>query len=195
MAEIDSRASSRGSVDPGHMGSADGPMQMDEIDRMILECLREDGRMNVATIARRVKVAQNTIKRRIERMEEVGGMRIVPVIDPDQVGLDDCIYVGIKVESKRLDEVSGLIRAMPEVRYLALTTGPWDLLAEAFVGSRKHMADFLLRSVGELPGILSTETFSVLKIAKFGYEWEVPDYYQDGDVPKPDGSASNAHPS
>lgn len=177
------------------MDSSNGSLRMDAVDRKILECLREDGRMNVATMARRMEVGQNTITRRIKRMEEQGGLRVVPVIEPDSVGLDDCIYVGIKVSPNRLDEIAEKVRAMPEVRYLALTTGPWDLLAEAFVGSRRHMADFLLRSVGELPGITATETFSVLKIAKFGYEWEVPDYYEEIEALASDDEASNAHPS
>lgn len=177
-------------------GGADlsGSLSLDQLDRQILECLREDGRMNVSTIARRVGVGQNTVKRRLLRMEEEGGMKVVPVIEPGSVGLDDCIYVGIKTEPGRLREVSEEIRNMPEVRYLAHTTGPWDLLVEAFVGSRRHMADFLIRSVGELPGIISTETWSVLKIAKFGYEWEVPEYYEQATAdPLPE--ASNAHPS
>ena len=194
MADPERNGSSRGSVDPRHLDGENGPLHLDEVDRKILECLREDGRMNVATMARRVEVGQNTIKRRLERMEEVGGLRLVPVIEPEQVGLDDCIYVGIKVEANRVDEVSEKVRAMPEVRYLAMTTGPWDLLAEAFVGSRRHMADFLLRSVGELPGIVTTETFSVLKISKFGYEWEVPGYYEELES-GPEDEASNAHPS
>ena len=45
------------------------------------------------------------------------------------------LYVGIVVEAPKIDEVARRMRAMPEVRYLAYTTGPWDLLAEAFVGS------------------------------------------------------------
>ena len=171
-----------------------GSLTLDQLDRRILECLRDDGRMSVSEIARQVEASQNTVKRRLARMENQGGMKVVPVIEPDSVGLDDCIYVGIKVEGGRLQEVSDQIREMPEVRYLAHTTGPWDLLVEAFVGSRRHMADFLIRSVGELPGILSTETWSVLKIAKFGYEWEVPDYYEEVEHdPLPE--ASNAHPS
>jgi Lrp/AsnC family transcriptional regulator for asnA, asnC and gidA len=194
MAEPERNGASRGSVDPQHMGGENGPFRLDDVDRKILECLREDGRMNVATMARRVEVGQNTIKRRMERMERVGGLRLVPVIEPEQVGLDDCIYVGIKVEANRVDEVALKVRAMPEVRYLAMTTGPWDLLAEAFVGSRRHMADFLLRSVGELSGIVTTETFSVLKISKFGYEWEVPGYYEEMET-GPEDEASNAHPS
>lgn len=167
---------------------------LDSLDRRILECLREDGRMSVSEMARRLEAGQNTIKRRLARMEKDGGMKMVPVIEPDSVGLDQCVYVGIKTESGRLREVSEQIRNMPEVRYLAHTTGPWDLLVEAFVGSRRHMADFLIRSLGELPGIISTETWSVLKIAKFGYEWEVPEYYEETTT-NPLPEASNAHPS
>jgi Lrp/AsnC family transcriptional regulator for asnA, asnC and gidA len=169
-------------------------LTLDALDRKILECLREDGRMNVSEIARRVETSQNTVKRRLARMEGEGGMKVVPVLDPDAVGLDDCIYVGIKVEAGKIQEVSDRIKAMPEVRYLAHTTGPWDLLVEAFVGSRRHMADFLLRSVGEQPGIISTETWSVLKIAKFGYEWEVPEYYEEAEHESPLPETSNAHP-
>lgn len=171
-----------------------GSLSLDRLDRKILECLREDGRMNVSTISRRVEASQNTVKRRLARMEEEGGMKVVPVIEPDSVGLDACIYVGIKVEAGRVQEVSDQIKAMPEVRYLAHTTGPWDLLVEAFVGSRRHMADFLLRSVGGLPGILTTETWNVLKIAKFGYEWEVPEYYDRSEHEASLPEASNAHP-
>lgn len=195
MALNENRSGSRGSQTPGQFREAGSDqLSLDDLDRQILACLREDGRMNVAEIARRVSAGQNTVKRRIARMEEQAGMRVVPVIDPDSVGLDDCIYVGIKVEAGKAAEVSELVRQMPEVRYLAHTTGPWDLLAEAFVGSRKHLADFLIRSVGELPGIVSTESFSVLRIAKFGYEWEVPQDYE-GASTVDDREPTNAHPT
>ena len=82
---------------------------------------------------------------------------------------------------------------MAEVRYLAITTGPWDLLVEAFIGSRAHMANFLINSVGTLPGVASTESFSVLRIAKFGYEWEVPEW--DRSHPGGGRLISIAHPT
>jgi Lrp/AsnC family transcriptional regulator for asnA, asnC and gidA len=184
-----------GPAEAGHgrgVSRTDGkPYRIDELDRGILECLREDGRMNNATMARRLGVGQNTILRRIQRLEERAGLRVVPVVEPDSVDLNDCIYVGLKVASGRVEEVAEKIRAMPEVRYLAITTGPWDLLVEAFMGSRAHMASFLLGSVGALDGVLSTESFSVLRIAKFGYEWEVPEYYEQLSR----GEVSNAHPT
>ena len=169
----------------------DSSYRIDELDRRILECLREDGRMAHAEMARRLGVSQNTVLRRINRLEERAGLRIVPVIEPDAVDLNDCVYVGVKVEPGRIEEVADEIRKMAEVRYLAITTGPWDLLVEAFIGSRAHMANFLINSVGTLPGVASTESFSVLRIAKFGYEWEVPDYYYE----LAPAEVSNAHPT
>lgn len=162
---------------------------IDDKDRLILDCLREDGRMPNTRIAERVGLTERTVRNRLQRLTENHGLKVVPVIDPDLIGLDTCIYVGFNVERSKLQEVAAKVAAMPEVRYLALVSGPWDVLAEAFVGSREHLADFLLREIGELEGVTSTETMNVLRIEKFGYEWEVPEN-RVNDVP----AVSIAHP-
>jgi Lrp/AsnC family transcriptional regulator, regulator for asnA, asnC and gidA len=147
---------------------------IDATDHAIIDCLREDGRMPSSTIARRVGLTEKTVRRRLQQLGQERGLKVVPVVDPDLIGLSTCLYLGIVVENAKIDDVAQCVRAMPEVRYLAYTTGPWDLLAEAFVGSREHMAEFLLTSIGKLPGVRKSETFNVLRIAKFGYEWEIP---------------------
>lgn len=149
--------------------------QMDDRDRQILACLREDGRMANTRIAERIGVTERTVRKRLERLTGKQGLRIVPVVDPDLIGLDTCIYVGLKVERTLLRSVAARIAAMPEVRYLAHVSGQWDLLAEAFLGSREHLAEFLLTEIGSLEGVSSVDTINVLRIEKFGYEWEVPD--------------------
>jgi Lrp/AsnC family transcriptional regulator for asnA, asnC and gidA len=146
--------------------------------------------MSNSAIARRAGVGEKTIRRRLQRLAETRGLRVVPVIDPDLIGLDTCIYIGLKVQLNHIEDVAERVRAMPEVRYLAYTTGPWDLLVEAFVGSRDHMAHFLISSIGGLPGVSAAETFNVLRIAKFGYEWEIPDHFR-----RDAGGASIAHPT
>jgi Lrp/AsnC family transcriptional regulator for asnA, asnC and gidA len=147
---------------------------LDDTDRAIIDCLREDGRMPSATIARRIGLTEKTVRKRLQQLTDERGLQVVPVVDPDRIGLSTCLYVGIVAEASKVDDVARMVRVMPEVRYLAYTTGQWDLLAEAFVGSREHMADFLLTTIGKLPGVRNSETFNVLRIAKFGYEWEIP---------------------
>lgn len=147
---------------------------LDELDRGIIECLREDGRMASAKIAERLGVSDRTVRRRLRTLEQSRGLKLVPVVDPDTVGLTLCMYVRLSVDRAQLTQVAEAVSAIPEVRYLAYTTGPWDLLAEAFVGSREHMAEFILESIGQIPGVRRVDTFYVLRIAKFGYEWDIP---------------------
>jgi len=165
--------------------------ELDALDQGLLACLREDGRMQASSIARRLGVTEGTVRRRLQRLQEQRGLKVVPVIDPDLIGLDTCIFVGLKVDLSAIEAIVEKVRTMPEVRYLAYTTGPWDLLVEAFVGSRDHMAGFLISSIGKLEGVREAETFNVLEIVKFGYEWEIPSL--DGLARRP--GASIAHPA
>ncbi len=162
---------------------------LDDLDRSIMACLREDGRMPSAKIAAQVGVSDRTVRRRMRLLEQHRGLKLVPVVDPDTVGLTFCMYVRLSVERPQLTAVAEAIAAMPEVRYLAYVTAPWDLLAEAFVGSREHMAEFILESVGKLSGVRKIDTFYVLRIAKFGYEWDIPQV-----VASPIPPVSIAHP-
>jgi Lrp/AsnC family transcriptional regulator for asnA, asnC and gidA len=52
------------------------------------------------------------------------------------------------------------------------------------------MADFLLSSIGKVRGVRRSETFNVVRIAKFGYEWDIPQV-----VAAPASSVSIAHPA
>lgn len=171
------------------MSDKPGWQPLDRTDRRIIECLREDGRMSSSSIAARLGISDRTVRRRIRDLERYRGLKIVPVMDPDAVELSTCIYVGLTVDREKLESVTEAVRKMPEIRYLAHTTGKWDLLAEAFVGSREHLADFILGSIGKLNGIQRADTFNVLRIAKFGYEWDIPQV-----VASRASSVSIAHP-
>jgi Lrp/AsnC family transcriptional regulator for asnA, asnC and gidA len=153
----------------------DGPSALDATDRAIIDCLREDGRMSHADIARRLGAAEATVRRRLNRMQSSGMLRVVPVIDPDSVGLQTSLFLGVRIEGGEWQAVARAVAALPEVRYVAVTTGSFDLLVEAFVAHREHLATFVLDEIARLPGVVSTETMTVLRVEKFVYEWEIPE--------------------
>jgi Lrp/AsnC family transcriptional regulator for asnA, asnC and gidA len=147
---------------------------IDAMDRGILACLREDGRMANSEIARRLDVGEATVRRRLQRMVGSHALRVVPVVDPDAVGLHLSVLIGLKVVLSNIEEVARSVARLPEVRYAALATGPYDLLIEAFVGSREHLAEFLFGPLADVDGVVSSETSTILKVVKFAYEWEIP---------------------
>jgi Lrp/AsnC family transcriptional regulator, regulator for asnA, asnC and gidA len=154
---------------------------LDVVDRGILRCLREEGRMPNSEIARRLKVGEATVRRRLQRLQDSRILRVVPVVDPDSVGLRTSVLLGIKAAHAGIRETAERLGALPEVRYVALATGPYDLIVEAFLGSREHLADFLFGPLADVPGIVTTETMTILEIAKFAYEWQIPELPGSGD--------------
>jgi DNA-binding Lrp family transcriptional regulator len=54
---------------------------------------------------------------------------------------------------------------MPEVQFLAITTGPYEAIAKAAVRSNSELYDFL-KKMAALDGVISTHTFLMLDILK-----------------------------
>ena len=64
-------------------------------------------------------------------------------------------------------------RAPCRVR-IAVATGRYDIIVEAFFNDHEHLLEFVSRKLGALKGVTGAETSLILKVAKFSYEWEIP---------------------
>jgi Lrp/AsnC family transcriptional regulator for asnA, asnC and gidA len=60
---------------------------------------------------------------------------------------------------------------MPEVDYVVITAGSFDVLAEAVCEDDEHLLELAGRRIRALPGVQSTETFVYLKLHKQHYNW------------------------
>ena len=81
--------------------------------------------------------------------------------------------LGVSVELTAIRDVASTIRTYPEVRYVGMSTGRYDVMVEAFFTDQEHLLDFVTNKLGRLSGITSLETSVILKVVKFSYEWEI----------------------
>jgi Lrp/AsnC family transcriptional regulator for asnA, asnC and gidA len=81
--------------------------------------------------------------------------------------------IGISV-LPRLQAVSERLTSCPEVRYIGVATGRYDIIVEAFFNDQAHLLEFVSTKLGALEGVTGAETNLILKVAKFSYEWEIP---------------------
>jgi Lrp/AsnC family transcriptional regulator for asnA, asnC and gidA len=77
------------------------------------------------------------------------------------------------VERQRLGDVARTLASMADVRYLALSTGKYDLIIEVVQESNEKLLDFLVDTLEDIPGILRTDTHLLLKLSKESYDWGV----------------------
>ncbi len=143
---------------------------LDGPNRAIIEALQRDGRQPYGAIAEAVGLSEAAVRRRVQRLREMGIMQIVAVTDPLQLGFTRQAMVGISVEGD-VRRVAEKLIAMPEVDYVVMCAGSFDILAEIVCEDDERLLQVLNDSVRSIPGVRATETFLYLKLAKQTYTW------------------------
>jgi Lrp/AsnC family transcriptional regulator for asnA, asnC and gidA len=145
---------------------------LDDANRAIIEQLQADGRRSYAAIATAVGLSEAAVRQRVQRLLDAGVMQIVAVTDPLQLGFTRQAMVGVRADGD-LSEVADSLAALPEVDYVVVTAGSFDLLVEVVCNDDDHLLSLLNNSIRPIPGVRDSETFVYLKLAKQTYTWGV----------------------
>ena len=143
---------------------------LDDAAKGIIEQLQEDGRRPYATIGKAVGLSEAAVRQRVQRLQEAGVIQIVAVTDPLQVGFRRQAMIGIRADGD-LNELAEQVASIPEVDYVVVTAGSFDVLVEVVCEDDEHLLDVLNRTIRSLPGVRSTETFVYLRLHKQLYNW------------------------
>ncbi len=139
---------------------------MDDVDRALLEALKEDARLSMRKMSERVGVALGTVANRLAKLEETGAITGYSVeLDPDKIGWDLTVVVGLRIVKGRLLEVQRWIAADPRVFAVYDVTGEMDSLVLARVTDRDDLDDFT-KTVLSSEGVERSVTSVVLNTVK-----------------------------
>ena len=158
---------------PNQGGSPARPRPVDELDRRIIKKLQINGRMSNTEIARALGVTETTVRKRIAHLLNERLMSIVAVPTPEAAGTNLSAIIGVSVELTAMHAVGDVLRTCPEVRYVGMSAGRYDIMIEALFSDQEHLLQFVTDKLGTLSGITSVETAVILKVVKFSYEWEI----------------------
>jgi Lrp/AsnC family transcriptional regulator for asnA, asnC and gidA len=143
---------------------------LDDINKRIIELLQRDGRMSYAALAKVVGLSEAAVRQRVQRLLDHGVMQIVAVTDPLTLGFARQVMIGIKVTGD-LRSAAEELAAVPEIDYVVICAGGYDLLAEMVCVDDEHLLKLLNETIRMIPGVTSTETFVYLKLTKQTYTW------------------------
>ena len=152
------------------MTSRDRNLVLDDVSRSIIEQLQEDGRRSYARIAAAVGLSEAAVRQRVQRLLDAGVMQIVAVTDPMQLGFARQSLVGVR-STGDARAVADQLATLPEVDYVVICAGGFDLLVELVCTDDSHLLDLLNEKVRPIKGVTSCETFMYLKLAKQTYTW------------------------
>lgn len=166
---IESRPSRAPSAPPRRSGS--GSAVVSELDKRIIEHLQQDGRRPFTQIAADLGLSESAVRARTNRLVSQGIIQIVGVTDPLKLGFAQMAMIGIRCEPRKLMEVAERIAAFPEVDYVVITAGRYDILIETVHEDNEALLRFLSEKLRSVDGVAETETFVYLRLVKQTYQW------------------------
>ncbi|WP_127073138.1 Lrp/AsnC family transcriptional regulator [Pelagibacterium lentulum] len=131
-------------------------------DKMILALLRENARMPVAELARRLGVSRSTAQSRIERLERSGTIAGYAVkLSGDYLSSQIRAHLSVTVSPKLSGQVVKALEAMMAVRTVHSVSGSFDMIVVVEAPSVAEL-DAVIDQIGALEGVERTMSSIIL---------------------------------
>ena len=147
--------------------AADGvPRRPGAGDAELLTALASDGRAGQGELARATGWTPATVGRRLSELRAGGALFFDVEVDAGLFSVTTRALLWMSVPPSRLERVATALSAHDELAFLAATTGPTNLVAQALCRDPADLHHYLTRRLGALEEIRSLETSPVLRNLK-----------------------------
>lgn len=141
-------------------------MELDEIDRRLLNLLQGDAKVPYAKLAKRLGVSSSGVHKRVKRLIDAGVIqKFVAVVDPQIMGKKLKAFIGISTSPGTCGEVIAQLRKRPEVLEIHEVAGEHDLFVKLITDDTIKLNE-ILHEMDRIPGVSSSRTLVVLKTEK-----------------------------
>jgi Lrp/AsnC family transcriptional regulator, regulator for asnA, asnC and gidA len=146
---------------------------LDDLDKLLLKYLQKDGRLSYTELAEILNTTVGTVRNRVQRLMDQEKLKIVGVVNPFLTGMPSVAMFGMKVTMSKLQQVIEQLVEIPEVRFVAASTGRYDLFVEVITTTNTDLYRVIKEEFSKIDGIESTESSMFLEIHKQSYDWGV----------------------
>ncbi len=145
-------------------------LQLDAIDRSILNELQRDGRLPNQELAQRVHLSPSACLRRVQRLEDSGVIdRYVALLDPKIIGRQGTSYTIINLErmtSAALAAFEEAVMASPDILDCFYVAGNNDYLIRFAYKDAEDLERFHTQVLMQLPEVARSNSMLVLRTIK-----------------------------
>ncbi len=145
-------------------------VQLDSIDRAILNELQKDGRLSNQDLAQRVHLSPSACLRRVKRLEETGVIaQYVALVNPKAVGKQGTSYTIINLErmtTAALAAFEQAVQASPDILDCFYVAGTNDYVIRFAYQDAEDLERFHTHVLMQLPEVARSNSMLVLRTIK-----------------------------
>ena len=142
----------------------------DDIDRLIVEQFRLNGRATNQHIADRLDFTAATVSARIRRMEDENKLRVVAVSDFSAHGYNVLMEVAIEVDGRPASEVAAELAEFPEVFAAHLVTGRYDIDILVALHDFDELPELMFNKLSKVRGMRSMMPAIAVDVVKYKFD-------------------------
>ena len=139
-------------------------IQLDHIDKQILDILIKNARTPYTEIAKRLDISAGTVHVRIRKMEQAGIIKGASLlVDYEKLGYSFIAYIGIYLD--KTSKTRFVLERMKEIPYITvahITTGKYNIFCKVRARDTEHAKDVIFQ-IDDIKGIVRTETMISLE--------------------------------
>lgn len=130
---------------------------LDETDIGILEILRKNARTHFLGIAKKLRVSESTIRKRVKELEKSGIIKkYSAIVEPSKLGYGSVALVGIDVKPEKFLEVARRLTEYENVKFVATSTGDHMIMTEIWMENSNDLRDFISAKIESMEGVTRT---------------------------------------
>lgn len=148
--------------------------KLDDLDKRLVGLLQQSAQRTNVDLAQQLGVSEATVRRRINALVADEFVKIVAVADPLKIGYPVVAIIALHCQPSQLDEVERALNQLDEFRFIGMTLGTYDFVAEAWFESLGDLTEFITQRLSAVPGIQRIETAHVMKMVRYQYDWGRP---------------------
>jgi Lrp/AsnC family transcriptional regulator for asnA, asnC and gidA len=132
-------------------------MSLDKLDLMLMEELENDASQPVRALARKLGMKRTTVAYHLNRLRAERILTIACVCNPELLGYQFLLVIGINVSSGKADAVASQLVPLPEVKVVSLAAGRYSIMAWALLRDRSALAHFVSEYLAKISDITAVE--------------------------------------
>jgi Lrp/AsnC family transcriptional regulator for asnA, asnC and gidA len=144
-------------------------MKIDETNIDIIRELKR-GKTSFKKIADKLEITENTIRSRVNRLQEEGVLEICGLVDVEKLPDHRTVLIGFKLSEMNLVEKGREVSKLKGVISVSVVTGRYDLMVLVLFKKGFGLLEFYTEEIAKVSGISAVETFVIYK----SYNLKVP---------------------
>ena len=143
--------------------------KIDSMDEKLVRLLGQDARQNSETLAKQLNLSSATVRRKLRELIHSDALHIVGLVDPNRFGFPLAVVIALDVARDKLESALEALAKRPEIRWVSISTGRFDIIALARFSSTESLSDFVTKELTHMEGVRDSETFICLNVKKGRY--------------------------